>query len=365
MGLPLLESSHAPRRRLWVFLSLALALLHPGDAFAGTRQELIRFQGSIIDRRAKLNPRFKKVVRKKTEYIIVHTSEGGLSGTLRVVSKGKVVNRKRVTPGGHAHYVIAQNGTTYRTLDKRYVADHAGTSLWDGVSGVSTISVGIELVGNHYTEITRQQYRSLELLLDLLQKVYGLEDRQVLTHSQVAYGEPNRWIPEDHRGRKRCAQNLDRSRAGLGATWAFDPDVRSGRLTADAELSGIYYGPGEAASEEGPVKTIGEGKTAWTLAGPDYMEQTTIYIFPDGTTKTGRQISDWHDLPSGTRLIVGYRGPYQFDRDRRPPGIAGDRYDDRDTVYLFPDNTFCTGNRIGDFNSLPDEVSVFLSTDES
>lgn len=422
------------RRETAALLALTLALLLPGDAFATSRPEALRFQRSIIDQRTKLNPRFKKVAREKTEYIIVHTSEGGLSSALRVISKGKVVNGKRITPGGHAHYVIARSGTTYRTLDKRYVADHAGRSMWDGVSGISDISIGVELVGYHYGEITRQQYRSLELLLDLLQKIYGLEDRQVLTHSQVAYGKPNRWIPGDHRGRKRCAKNLDRSRAGLGTTWAFDPDVRSGRLTADAELSGIYYGrggivagatgsnvvsedntawriagedydavttrytfpggttmpgnvvatrvgwhgipkgtvvllnaeeSGGAAGDEGPVKTIGEGRTAWTLAGPDYKEQTTIYIFPDGTTKTGRQISDWDDLPADTRLIVGYRGPYKIARDRLALEIAGNRYDDRSTVYLFPDKTLRTGDRIDDFNTLPEGVGIFLSADES
>ena len=228
------------------------------------------------------------MLRKKTDYIVVHTSEGGLNSALKVISKGKVVNGRRLTPGGHAHYVIARNGKTYRTLDKKYVADHAGTSIWDGVSDISKVSVGIELVGYHYAEITREQYRSLELLLDLLQKIYDLEDRQVLTHSQVAYGEPNRWIREDHRGRKRCAKNFDRSKAGLGATWAFDPDVRSGRLAADAELAGIYYGGGGIVAGATGSNVISEDNTAWNIAGDDYDDRDHPVQIP-GRTRSFRE----------------------------------------------------------------------------
>lgn len=419
---------------LLLFAMLCLLLLCPQNAPAGTRAERVQFQKSIIDRRANLNRSFRKTVRQRTDYIIVHTSEGGLKSTLRTVSTGKVVKGRRITPGGHAHYVISRDGRTFRTLDKRYVADHAGRSLWNGTPNLSRVSLGIELVGYHYTKITDKQYRSLGLLLELLQGVYGLDDRQVLTHSQVAYGKPNRWVREEHRGRKRCAKNFDRSRAGLESGWAFDPDVRSGRLAADVELAAVFYGTGSARSgttgsnvisagntawniagedyddattlyrlpggrvvpgnsidrtlgwdripkgtvvllneeepvkkglAENPVKTIDNGLTAWTLAGADYRKETTIYIFPDGKVKTGRQISDWDGLPSGTRLLVGYRGPYHVTSSRPPIRIAGDRYDDGDTVYLFPNRDLRTGNRIANFKALPRGVHVFLSVGPS
>lgn len=120
-----------------------------------------------------------------------------------------------------------------------------------------------------------------------------------------------------------------------------------------------------ASSEEGPVKTLRTGLTASALAGADYKERTTIDIFPDGTIKTGLQISDWDDLPADTRLIVGYRGPYRISRDRPPLRIAGNRYDDRNTVYLFPDSSLRTGNSIGNCTALPMGVSIFLAVDES
>jgi len=103
------------------------------------------FQGFIIDYRSRLNPRYEKIERKKTKYIIVHTSELGREMTLRVVSKGKCLRNGRRTPGGHAHYVIARDGRTYRMMNKKYVADHAGLSMWNGETDISKISIGTSL----------------------------------------------------------------------------------------------------------------------------------------------------------------------------------------------------------------------------
>jgi hypothetical protein len=144
------------------------------SARALTVRERKAFQRSIVDRRARLNPRYKKTARAKTRYIIVHTSEGGLSGTLNAVSRGKQVRSGYRTRGGHAHYVIARDGRVYRTLDKRYIADHAGRSMWNGQTKISRYSIGIELVGYHYAPITEKQYRSVGPLIDILPQTAGL-----------------------------------------------------------------------------------------------------------------------------------------------------------------------------------------------
>ena len=70
----------------------------------------------------------------------------------------------------------------------------------------------------------------------------------MLTHSQVAYGAPNKWQPRSHRGRKRCgmmfAMPSVRSKLNLTARPAFDPDVKAGRLVVgDAYLAQVLYGP--------------------------------------------------------------------------------------------------------------------------
>ncbi len=410
---------------------LAAALIAPFPESALARSETAQFQGAIVDYRARLNPRFKKIERQKTKYIIVHTAELGLEATLRVVSQGKRFRNGRRTFGGHAHYVIARNGKTYRILDKQYVADHAGRSMWNGDQDLSRMSIGIELAGYHYSPISPKQYRSAGHLIDILQHVYGLNDRAVLTHSQVAYGLPNRWHRKKHRGRKRCAKNFDRTRAGLGPTWRYDPDVRAGRIIADRQLAAVYYSPKRSAGEadeanvisksntawmiagedfgspttvyrfpdgrlftgnqiageigwerlppktvvllnqegridrlrdDGPVKTIVDGATAWSLAGRSYNHETTIYFLPSGQIKTGAMIDDWDDLPVHTRLIVGYKGPFELRKNQSAYRIAGKEYKAPQTIYYLPSRELVRGHKIADFTQLELGTLVFLTS---
>ena len=418
------------KRFIWVvLLCLAFILTLPQFSAAYTLADRLSFQSSIEDYRSRLNPGYEKVRRKQTKYIIVHTSELGLKMTLRVVSKGKRLRNGRRTNGGHAHYVIARNGRTYRVLDKKYVADHAGLSMWNGETDISKLSIGIELVGYHYAPITESQYRSVGILIDILQGVYGLDDRAVLTHSQVAYGKPNRWFRKNQRGRKRCARNFVREKAEVGPTWTYDPDVRSGRLLADLQLAEVYYGrreyyaktddeniitkintawsiagedydsqttvykfpgghiyTGDQISDkigwnripaktvvmlnqensisliksDDPIKTISDSLTAWSFAGQAYNLKTTIYFMPSGQIKIGSMISDWDDLPAKTRLIVGYRGPYELYKDRSAYQIAGRKYKDRKTIYYLPSKKMLAGDTINDFKGLPKGTLIFL-----
>jgi N-acetylmuramoyl-L-alanine amidase len=401
----------------------------PSFSTAYTRKERDKFQRSIVDFRSRLNPRFKKVRRKNTIYIVVHTSELGLKTTLRVVSKGKRFRSGRRTNGGHTHYVIARNGRTYRILDKKYVADHAGLSMWNGEMDLSKISIGIELVGYHYAPISEKQYQSVGILIDILKGAYNLDDRAVLTHSQVAYGAPNRWFRKNHRGRKRCAKNFVRAKAGLGPTWSYDPDVNAGRLMADAQLAEVFYSQAkfelqaeeaniiskrntawviagedfdstttvykfpngrlytgdqiakkigwnripaktvvllnqessvELLKDDGPVKTISDGTTAWSLAGKLYNRKTTIYFLPSGQVKPGSMINDWDDLPARTRLIIGYKGPYKLNKGQSAFRIAGFNFNDQKTIYYLPTKKLLRGHKIEDFSKLQSGTLVFL-----
>jgi N-acetylmuramoyl-L-alanine amidase len=427
----------------WLILAFALVFFVTGFSVTGacseySRSDYQQFQNAIIDHRDQLNNSFKKVARKTTRHIIVHTSELGLSATLRVVSKGKRFKSGHTTPGGHAHYVIARNGRTYRILDKYFRADHAGLSMWQGRQDISSVSIGIELVGYHSAPLTDQQYRSAALLIDILQKVYSLDDTAVLTHSQIAFGRPNPWFPKDHRGRKRCAKNFDRSRAGLGHTLAFDPDVRTGRLLPDPYLAELFYGkqpvvaqvaatapvsnliskdntawsiagedynnrttayvlPGgrilsgdqitdtigwhllpvntkvllnqqiaeKKPDDPGiPVKVITDRMTAWSHAGPAYRFDSTIYFLPSGTIFPGSRIADWDDLPENTQLIVGYHGPFIITGERTAYGIAGQKYKDPGTVYFMPPGHVKTGDTITDFSNLPKGTRIYLPLDD-
>ncbi len=365
-------------RQSWQILRvMALAWLVaglPADAagFSTTPSDFQQFQAKIIDHQSRLNPKFKKVPRKQTLYVIVHTSELGLSATLRVVARGKRLKSGRSTPGGHANYVIARDGTTYRMVNKRFRADHAGLSMWNGRQDISSVSIGIELVGYHNAPLTDAQYRSVGLLIKILQKVYGLSDPAVLTHSQVAFGRPNPWFSKDHRGRKRCAKNFDRDRAGLGPTVDQDPDVRAGRLLPDPYLADLFYAPGPAVAARvaatGPVPgLISKERTAWAIAGEEYDCSTTVYVLPNGRRLAGDQIADamgWHLLPVNTRVLLNQEerhaenpapeNPIKRITDRMTAwSHAGPAYKFDSTIYFLPFGAVQPGSRIFDWDDLP------------
>jgi hypothetical protein len=320
-----------------------------------------------------LNPNYKKVRRKQTKYIIVHTSELGREMTLRVVLKGKRLRNGGKTDGGHTHYVIARNGRTYRIVDKKYIADHAGLSMWNGETDISKISIGIELVGYHYAPITESQYRSVGILIDILQEVYGLDDRAVLTHSQVAYGKPNRWFRKNQRGRKRCARNFIREKAEVGPTWPYDPDVRAGRLLADVQLAEIYYGRREYYAKTDDANIITKINTAWSIAGEDYDSQTTIYKFPGGQIYTGDQISDkigWDRIPAKTLVLLNQENSISVIKSDNPIktisdrltawSFAGQAYNQKTTIYFMPSGRIEIGSMISDWDDLPAKTKLIV-----
>jgi len=361
-------------RILFVVSLFTIAFFHlPSISTAAAKADLQKFQRSIIDYRRQLNPGFKKVKRAKTRYIVVHTSELGLNPTLRVISKGKRLSTGRRTHGGHTHYVIARDGRTYRILDRKYKADHAGLSMWNGQTDISKISIGIELVGYHYAPITMHQYRSLGFLVDILQDVYNLSDRAVLTHSQVAYGFPNRWFKNNHRGRKRCAKNFIRAKAGLGPTWAYDPDVQARRLTADPQLNEVFYGRRTLQAKADEANIISKRNTAWSIAGEDYDGRVTVYKFPDGRIFTGNQISDkigWNKIPPRTIVLLNQETGIELDRNiglikTIPDGLtawslAGKAYNRRTTIYFLPSGRIKYGSMISNWDDLPVRTKIII-----
>ena len=314
----------------------------------------------IIDYQKKLNPRFAKRSRKSTRFIIIHSTEGSLPSSLRTLSRGKVRRRRYISRGGHAHYLVAKNGTVYRILDPKYRANHAGVSMWNGLDRLSDHSLGIELEGYHNVPFTDRQYRSLKELLRILQKRFRVKDRDVLEHYRIAYSRPNRFHKKRLRGRKRDpgADNFDRRRAGLTDAYPQDPDVVAGRIGPDpdgVQLARKSQPKAPVAAARKPKKGEGNGsrataarnpekgqdngslattarnspkrqdnenlippavdssrkntitarRTAWKIAGRQYKAATTLYRFPDGRSLRGHEIQDWSDIPSGTAVELG------------------------------------------------------------
>ncbi len=325
-----------------------------------------------VDARYRSPKNKSRPVRKSTRFIILHTTEGAARGALEKLSRN-----------GECHYVVNKDGKIYSIIDRSRVAYHAGLSMWNGRTGLDSVSIGIEVVGYHNADITDAQYSALRNLLGYLKDLYDIPDSQILTHSMVAYGKPNRWQKKNHRGRKRCGMLLalpsSRSRMGLTGKPYFDPDVKAGRLAdADPELSKILYSkPSTSASAgskiaavAGESNVIGPGRTAWDIARDLYNSPDTIYIFPDGTRKNGRQIKKWKAMPTGTRVEIGaeeenpVHALMEIGIDGTPSEIAGDEKAASTTFYFPPGDgkSFKSGATmsLNEIDSLPDGTKVLV-----
>ena len=328
----------------------------PSKSASAPRPSAPRFSNAYASPTSKKRP-----VRKATQFIILHTTEGAAVGSL-----------KKLRDNGECHYVVDKEGVIYRIVDRRKVALHCGCSMWNNVRDLSMLSIGIEIVGYHNKELTAAQYASLKYLLADLKRIYKIPDDRILTHSMVAYGEPNVWHKKKHRGRKRCAMLLAdparRRRMGILSKPAYDPDLRAGRLVdADPALTRILYPPvsksaaatttpapkpvapaasvaakppatppakpstgGAKPPAAPPAKpatpaptapsasvaqpapppppesnVIGPRRSAWDIARDQYNAATTLYHFPDGTQKKGSEITNWKAIPPGTTVQVG------------------------------------------------------------
>ncbi len=304
----------------------------------------------------------KRPLRPSTRYIILHTTEGDEEGSLR-----------KIVRFGEAHYCVSPSGKVYRIIDKAKIAKHAGRSMWEGRSSIDNHSIGIEVVGYHNRDISEAQYTALLALLAQLKSLYGIADKNVLTHSMVAYGRPNQFHHDNHRGRKRCgmifAKPEVRARLGLESRPDHDADVESGRLrVADRELFSYLFAarpkvtlvaaadkPAVSAppAVETPTESsvIGGAWTAWSIARERYDSPSTVYIFPNGRKQSGDQIRDWAKIPSGTRVVLNetednqpFEGFLEIGKDGdTPQAVAGAAYAKATSIYFFPDGMIRTG----------------------
>jgi len=352
-----------PRR--WRGLSRVIPAIWLAGALLATLPELLPAQGVAISG-AWFSPKSAtRPKRKSTSFIILHTTEGGSRGALEKLQRN-----------GECHYVVDTDGRIYRIIDRQRVAFHAGRSMWNGVTDLDSCSIGIEIVGYHNKDFTNAQYNSLKKLVSELKRIYKIPDDRILTHSMVAYGAPNRWQRHSHRGRKRCCMQMGdsdkRRRIGVLSKPTHDPDLRAGRLVdADPELTRRLYrkDPAPAAAtgkapDASPPNVIGKSRTAWDIARDLYNAETTIYKFPDGSSKNGREITKWKSIPPGTVVTVGQttlenptEGLLELGRDGSTAGeLAGAEVRSATTFYFIPGNPkYLGGPEMTDaqFSSLP------------
>jgi N-acetylmuramoyl-L-alanine amidase len=89
-----------------------------------------------------------------------------------------------------AHYLIDEDGTTWRLVAETRRAWHAGVSCWGGRRDVNDRSIGIELVNpGHefgYRDFPETQIAALETLCREILARHRVPPRHVLGHSDVA-----------------------------------------------------------------------------------------------------------------------------------------------------------------------------------
>ncbi|MBI5389470.1 N-acetylmuramoyl-L-alanine amidase [Candidatus Woesearchaeota archaeon] len=299
----------------------------------------------------------RRPIRSHTDYIILHTTEGPADGSLN-----------RLRAGGFAHYMVDKDGSIYRIIEPHKYANHAGRSMWNGRTNIDNRSIGIEVVGTYTGNITGSQSTSLKYLLDTLKNRYNIKDDHILTHSMVAYGNPNKWHSRKHRGRKRCGMLFAdpdiRARIGLHNCPSYDPDTKTGRLvTADAYLAKVLFGKTPVEREEA-IKTytrpesniLTTGRTPWDIAQEQYDKQSTVYTLPDGRMLRGNEIKDWRLIPSGTRVSRGeYQSPEEFEGFHEigkdgstAQEIAGELYNRATAIYFFSDGKIREGDQLSE-----------------
>ena len=183
--------------------------------------------------RSPRNP--ERRVRTSTSLIVLHTTEAPARSSLN-----------KVSDRGECHYCVTESGQIYAIVDRDREAFHAGRSMWQGVEDVDKFSVGIECVGYHDKVMPTVQLAAIRDLVAELKRMYRIPDHNVVCHSHVAYGAPNRWHKFKHRGRKRCgmlfAMPSVRRKLGLLARPARDPDVPARLRNADEYLRRVLYG---------------------------------------------------------------------------------------------------------------------------
>ncbi len=223
---------------------------------------LCPLEGSAVDAsdryRSPRNPERK--IRPATELIVLHTTEAPARSSLNKVSER-----------GECHFCVTEDGTIYRIVDRDREAFHAGRSMWAGKEDIDKYSIGIECVGYHDKPMPLVQLYAIRDLLRDLKAMYRLSDDKVVTHSQVAYGTPNKWQKKKHRGRKRCgmlfAMPSVRKVLGLRSRMAYDPDTKAKRLVVgDPYLEKVLYGSvdtmrGSYVGASGPAPAGGDSST--------------------------------------------------------------------------------------------------------
>ncbi|MDD5704916.1 MAG: N-acetylmuramoyl-L-alanine amidase [Kiritimatiellae bacterium] len=110
----------------------------------------------------------------------------------------------------------------------------------------------------------------------------------------------------------------------------------------------VLLSEGDANPPE-QVRTLGTtGATPASVAGDESLSATTIYVLPDGRCLRGNTLTAEiiAAMPTGTRVLVGYKMDGPITSRRRAFDICGPCWQEADTFYLFPGGTLMSGNTV-------------------
>lgn len=124
-------------------------------------------------------------------YIVIHNDGAGLNAP-----STRYVLRRR---GLSYHFFISRNGDIQQWMDLKYVALHAGRSLWNNISNWNDFSIGICLQGTSFLPYTEQQYQALTMLVNYIRIRYpDSREKPILGHSDIAYPAKRKNDPGEH-----------------------------------------------------------------------------------------------------------------------------------------------------------------------
>lgn len=112
--------------------------------------------------------------------LVMHATVGGLQP-----SRARFRQRSEQVS---AHYIIDRDGGIYQQVLDQDTAYHAGVSQWASYVNINNVSLGIELVNkNDGVDPYVQFDTAVELARFLCQK-YGIDERNLVRHADVAPG---------------------------------------------------------------------------------------------------------------------------------------------------------------------------------
>ena len=121
--------------------------------------------------------------RNDIKFVIIHYT--GMQSEIESIKRLKNPKTKV-----SCHYVISRKGQVTQMVRDKFIAWHAGKSMWKKFINLNNHSIGIELVNKGhefgYQNFSKKQIKNLIKLCVYLKKKYSIKKENFLGHSDIA-----------------------------------------------------------------------------------------------------------------------------------------------------------------------------------